>query len=264
MNAWYIAAIIFGAITAICTYYGSIVENKKNTDQQSTRIETALQSLGGEIQELRITGSSAADQSREVDAIDERYRSLAKDFFKSIPVRRAEEEVRTAQQQVDEIQKTQKVEAYFMEIQREAEKLAAAYNQSAGATVLELSSSPVPENFFRPSQEHPAHLLLAFRDRKYWAVRITSYPNQTLAIQFIRLLDSNMSGDFQQMELTNDSINLVILEKDFGLSLNSSISESVKSGVVADTPTVNQPLEKFSEVAANLTRRIIEYELLNK
>ena len=108
MNAGYIAAIFFGAITAFCTYYGSVVDGKKNADQQATRIESALQSLGGEIQELRITGNNTADQNTEVDAIDERYRSLAEDFLKSIPVRRAEAEVKTAQKREEEIKKTQK------------------------------------------------------------------------------------------------------------------------------------------------------------
>lgn len=264
MNIWYIAAIIFGAITAFCTYYGSVVDGKKNANQQATRIESALQSLGGEIQKIRISNNNTTDQAAEVDAIDERYRSLAKDFFKSIAVRRAKVEVKTAQQRVDEIQKTQKVEAYFMKVKQEAEKLATAYNQSAGTLFLKINSSPVPENFFKPPQDHPAHLLLSFQNKKYWAVRIVSYPDQTLAIQFVRLLDPTKSGEYAKMQLTNDSINLVILENDFWISLNSSISTQIKSDVLADTPIDRQSLEKLYEVAASFIRRIIELELVNK
>jgi hypothetical protein len=54
---------------------------------------------------------------------------------------------------VEEVQKTQEIEAHFRAVKREAEKLAAASNRSAGQTVLELQSNGVPENLFRPSQD---------------------------------------------------------------------------------------------------------------
>ena len=46
--------------------------------------------------------------------------------------------------------------------QRLEEKLAAAYNRSAGRVVLELQSNGVPENLYRASQDHPAFVLLKF------------------------------------------------------------------------------------------------------
>jgi hypothetical protein len=261
MNAWYIAAILFGAIAAFCTYYGSVVEGRRSSEEQTTRIESKLQTLGTQIQELRLGADSPA-QSAKIQEVDEKYRALAEEFFRTIPLRAAQEEARTAKQQVDEIQKTQEIEAHFRAVKREAEKLAAAYNRSARRVVLEIESSGVPENLFRPSQSHPAYVLLKFPGPKYWAARIASYPDRTFAVQFVRLLSPDGSSNYQTMQLTNDSINLVLFKDQFALSLNQSISDPIKANITDGLATTRQPLEKFEPTATELTRRIIEYELL--
>ncbi len=175
INAWYIAAIFLGAVAAFCAYYGSIVESKRSSEEQTSRIETQLQSLGTQLQDLRHTEDLPA-RSAKVEEVDKKYQAIAEEFFRSAPLRTAQEEARTAKHRVEEVQKTQEVEAYFRTVKREAEKLAAAYNKSAGRTVLELQSNGVPENLFRPSQDHPAYVLLKFVGPKYWSIRVVSYP----------------------------------------------------------------------------------------
>jgi hypothetical protein len=261
INAWYIAAILLGAAAAFCAYYGSIIEGKQSAEEQTSRIETQLQALGTQIQELRL-GADTPAQSAKVQEVDERYQALAEEFFRSLPLRTAQEEARTATEQVEQVRKTQEVEAYFRAAKREAEKLAAAYNRSAGRVVLELQSNGVPENLFRASQTHPAYVLLKFRGTKYWGIRIVSYPDRTLALQFVRLLSPDGSSNYETMQLTNDSLNLVLFNDQFGVSLNQSISNAVKVNVTDGVSMARQPLDKLESVVTELTRRIIEYELL--
>jgi hypothetical protein len=260
MNPWYIAGILFGTIAAFCTYYGSVVGGRENSEKLTTRIESKLQTLGTQIQELRLVESPA--QSAKIQEVDEKYRALAEEFFRSVPLRAAQEEARTAKQQVEEIQKTQEVEAHFRAVKREAEKLAAAYNRSAGRVVLEIQSNGVPENLYRAPQDHPAYVLLKFPGPKYWATRIVSYPDRTFALQFVRLLSPDGSSNYKAMQLTNDSINLVLLKDQFWMSLNQLISDPVKANITDGLPTTRQPLDRFEPTATDLTRRIIEYELL--
>lgn len=261
INAWYIAAIVLGAAAAFCAYYGSIVEGRKSSDEQSSRIETQLQRLGTQIQELR-HGAESPAESAKVEEVDKKYQALAEEFFRSIPLRSAQEEERTAKQRVEEVQKTQEVETYFRAVKREAERLAAAYNRAAGRNVLELQSNSVPDNLFRPTHEHPAYVLLKFPGPKYWAVRIVSYPDRTVALQFVRLLSPDGSPTYQRMQLTSDSINLVLLKDQFGVSLNQSISEAVRANITQGISTQRQSIDMFEAVATELTRKIIEYELL--
>jgi hypothetical protein len=261
MNIWYIAAIILGAAAAFSAYYGSIVEGRRSSQEQTSRIESQLQTLGTQIQELRLDADSPA-QSAKIQEADKKYRTLAEEFFRAIPLRTAEEEARTAKQQVDEIKKTQEMEAYFRAAKREAERLATAYNRAAGKVLLELQSNGVPENLFRPSQNHPAYVLLKFQGPKYWGIRIVSYPDRTLALQFVRLLSPDGSSNYSTMQLTNDSINLVLFTDQFRISLNQSISDAVKANITHGFSTAQQPLDGFESVVTELTRRIIEYELL--
>lgn len=261
MNFWYIAAILLGAAAAFCAYYAASIDGKRSSEEQTSRIESQLQILGTQIQELRHDADSPV-QTAKLQEVDKRYQALAEEFFRSVPLRAAQEEARTAKQLVEEVQKTQEVEVYFRSIKREVEKLSAAYNGSAGQVVLEIQSNGVPENVFRPLKNHPAYVLLKFRGPKYWGIRIVSYPDRTIALQFVRLLSPDGSSNYQAMQLTNDSINLVMFKDQFGVSLNESISDAVKANVTDGISTARQPLDKFDAVATELTRRIIEYELL--
>ncbi len=81
-------------------------------------------------------------------------------------------------------------------------------------------------------------------------------------MQFVRLLSPDDPPDYQKMQLTNDFINLVLLKDQFGVSLNQSISEAVRANVTEGISLQKQPLDMFKSVATELTRRIIEYELL--
>lgn len=262
INGWYIAAILLSAGAAFCAYYGSVVDNRRNSDAQSTHLEQQLQKLGTQIQELRQEPHSSS-KSAEIEAVDERYKKLAEEFVRSAPLRSAQEGARTAQQLVQEVQKTQEVEAYFQYIWREAEKLAAAYNGAANKTVLEIQGNPVPENIFRAAGDHPAYVLLKFEGPKFWCVRIVSYPDRTLALQFVRLLSPDGSSNYQTMRLTDDSVNVVLFDEQFGFSLNQSISDAVKANVTASLPTTKQPIDLLQALSVDLVRRIIEYELLS-
>ncbi|MBK8210878.1 MAG: hypothetical protein IPK78_13860 [Rhodospirillales bacterium] len=87
------------------------MEGRRSSEEQGSRIESQLQTLGGKIQELRLAAASPA-QSAKIQEVDEKYRALAEEFFRSIPLRTAQEEARTAKQQVEEVQKTQEIEAF--------------------------------------------------------------------------------------------------------------------------------------------------------
>ena len=261
INLWYIAAIIFGALTAFCTYYGATVDSKNGAAEQTARIETQLQALGTQIQSLRLEPEST-EQSTKRHALEEKYKYLAEEYFRSVPLRTAQAEARTAKQRVEEIQKTQELETYFISIRSEIEKVIAAYNSSVERTAIRLMSRDVPKNLFDAKENHPAYVMLEFDAKRFWAIRIVSYPNKTMALQIVRLIDPDGTASYDAMRLTNDSINLVITGEQFGISLNTAISDEVRENIAGGAGTEMRPLSDLTKSAAELTRRIIEYELL--
>ena len=261
MNIWYITAIIFGAIAAFCAYKGSVVEGRRSSQEQTSHIESKLQTLGMQIQDLRVDPNSA-NKLAKIQEIDDKYKSLAEEFFRSAPIRVAEEKMRTAKQRVEDVQKAQEVEAYFKVVKREVEKLAIAYNNTAQKNILKIESGFIPNNAVHSSIDHSAYILLIFSDSKYWGIRIVSYPDRILALQFVHLLSTDGSANYQKMQLTNDSINLVFFKDHFGISLNQSISTSVKANITDGLPS-EFSLDKFEIVAAGIARKIIEFELLS-
>ena len=262
INAWYIAAVIFTALAAYSAYYGSVVHSRRSAEEQNSRIEAQLESLGQRIQDLRIDSKSEED-STKIDEIDERYRQLAEEFFESIELRAAKEESRTAQEKVAKIQKIQKLEAHLREIEKEARELAEAYNESSDKISIKIESNTKVENLHGTDPENIPYILLNFEDSRFWGIRVVSYPNRTIALQFVRLVSPENSLVYQQMRLTDDSINIVLLEDKFTVSLNAKISEAIKANI-ADKLTLNrQSIDKLTGFSAELTRLVIEYELLS-
>jgi len=261
INPWYLGAIALGALAAFCAYYGAAIDAKRETAEQTSRIETKLQAVGTQIQSLR-TDPTTTQNSTALLALDEEYKGLAEEFFRAVPLRTAQEEARTAKQRVDEIQRTQELETYFNSVRKETERLVEAYNRTAGRDAIKLSGRDVPKNLFDPKSLHPAYLLLQFESGEYWANRIVFYPNRTMALQLVRLNDPSVSHNYDSMALTNDSINLVISGETFGVSLNSAISDAVKANVIGEIPNDTLPLGGLVKFAVDLNRRAIEYELL--
>jgi hypothetical protein len=239
-----------------------VVENRRNSEQQGSRLETQLQTLGAQIQELRLE-TDPSDKAAKLKEVDEKYQALAEEFFRSMPLRTAQERFRTAQQQVEEVQRMQALEVYLRAIKSEIEKLAAAYNRSAEQPVLEIQADITVQNRFDPNNKSNLYILLKFQGPRFWAIRDVSYPDRTIALQFVRLLSPDGSSNYEAMQLTDDSINLVLFEDKFGVSLNQSISQAVKANVTDDLSAATQPLDKLGPFATELARRIIEYELLS-
>lgn len=261
MNGWYIAAIIFGALTAYCTYYGSVVQSRRSSEEQSSRLGAQLQSIGTDIQELRRKVDTPKD-SAKLQEVDKKYQALAEEYFRSAKLRAAQEEARSAKQQVDEVRRSQQIESYFRFIENEITKLAAAYNNTAGETVLEIESNGFPENLFRPSQDGAAYILLKFKDHKYWGVRISLHSRRLLAIEFVRLISQDGSSNYKTMQITGDSILLIFDDDKFRVSLHEAISSTARANIADGISTSWQPLDNFEPLAADLARRIIEYGLL--
>lgn len=257
INGWYIAAVVCGAAALYFAYMGSQHDSNRST----ARLESQLQDLGTDIQELR-QAPATPEKAAQIEKANEEYQALAKDYFGSRDLRAAQEEARTAQEQVEDLQRVQVAETYLRTIGREAEQLAAAYNDAAGQVVLKTSSEIEPKKLAEADEEHFAHVLLEFDGPRFWGVRITTYPDRTRAIQFLRLVSPDGSSEYEKLNLTNDSINLVLGDDNFWVSLNSNISDAVKANVADGLTLVHQPLNEIEGYAATLLRRIIEFELL--
>lgn len=99
---------------------------------------------------------------------------------------------------------------------------------------------------------------MKFQGPKYWGVRITFYPDRTPALQLVRLLSPDGSSNYQKMHLTNDSINLILLKDQFGVSLNGSITDSVKANVTTvflyrDSLSINSSQSPLSLLGESLS-----------
>lgn len=260
MNLWYVTAIILGALAAFCGYYGSIIENRRGTQEQAQRIEVQLQKFGNRLQAIRNEPTGVVAQ--EVAELEREYKSLAKQFFDSLPLRAAEQKARDANQQVDQIQRSRAIENHFRELEQESRQLAEAYNRTAGRPILQIASNDFPVNIFSRPVGEQFYILYSFDNSAYWAARLVMYPDQTPALQFVRLQSLNGSADYSKMSLTNDSINLVLLPEEFSLSLNQSISPAVAENIVVDMPRLRRPIAELDGTTATLARRIIEYQMV--
>ncbi len=124
INLWYIAAIFLGACAAFCGYYGAVIEGKKNSDEQSSRIEDQLKTLADEIQKTRDDPTSAVRREK-VSELQNRYNQIAEEFFRNLPLKAAEHRSQKATEAVEELRRSSELRAVFEKVRDESKALAA-------------------------------------------------------------------------------------------------------------------------------------------
>lgn len=260
LNLWYVAAIIFGALAAFCGYYGSLIENRKNSDEQSSRIESQLQDLADDIQRARRDHPSDEGKDRVSD-LQNRYDQIAEEFFRNLPLRTAEHQSQQASEIVTELRRTAELREVFENVLTESRALAIAFNNQAGREILEIESSSVPDNVFRLPPGYLTYVLFRFDSGETWAFRLI-FQDATPAFQLVRIEPSTAGRNYSEMGLTNDSINLVVLPETFSTSLNTHISVQVRTEIVSDEDREERPKMELSDRAVTLVRRMIEFSIV--
>lgn len=251
------AAIIETHISTLGTTNGN-----PGPPEYASRLEESLEAVGTQIQELR-RGTTASANSAAIEDVDERYRLLAEEFFLSVPLKKAQEDERTARERIAHIQKTQEITSLLGVIKQEADRLASAYNACAKRVLVEIENCNPSGNIFGAA-DRAAHVMFIFVRQRFWDARIVFYPNHLPAIQFVRLVSPDGSVNIERMHLTNDSVNFVLMGNQFGVSFNGGISHSVDVNIGAGLPRSGlQPLEYLQEILKKITRSIMEYELTN-
>lgn len=260
MNLWYVMAIVFGALTAFCGYYGSVVEGRRSAKEQAEHITTELSSLGDQIQALRIEDQSPS-RSKELADIEDKHTALAREFFQSLPLRTAEQKSRDAEKLVKQIKRSGEMAAFFRAIEDQSRVLVTAYNESAGEKKISIEATDFPPNVFDSPNSRLIYILFRFQNTVSWALRFT-YQDATPVFQLVRLSSPEGSHFFKDMTLTNDSINLLFVGDNFSISLNRLISDDVRRDIVSNIPTTEQPNGQFVETCTSMIRRMIEFQLL--
>jgi TIR domain len=184
----------------------------------------------------------------------------AKQFFESVKTRRQEIRQREANQANALLRKSQQIGALVAVVDRKVAQVVAAFNDAAGRRLLNLQISDFPPNLFKNIGQY--RILVSFGSQTYWMVRFVTYPDGTPALQLVKVMGAPEAKVSDNFNLTNDSINLVLLSDDYWMSLNSGISSDVVSEVVRDVERTNRPLSELPGTLVALLRNAIELELL--
>lgn len=260
INLWYIAAIFLGACAAFCGYYGAVIEGKKNSDEQSSRIEDQLKTLADEIQKTRDDPTSAVRREK-VSELQNRYNQIAEEFFRNLPLKAAEHRSQKATEAVEELRRSSELRAVFEKVRDESKALAGAFNRSAGREAVTVASSEFPKNIFQQDQGQLTYILFQFGPDATWAFRLI-FQDATPAFQLIRLDPRTAGKPYEEQGFTNDSINLVVLPETFFISLNTHISSEVRGNVVGTRAGTEIPKVELADEAAALVRRMIEFAIV--
>ncbi|GFO82456.1 MAG: hypothetical protein A49_20830 [Methyloceanibacter sp.] len=250
LNWFYVLAVTLLAAGGISGYLGT----QWSSDQSDERIVSKIDSLRTE---LRAAGQQpdSPEKTARIEHVNSEYEALAKMFYQNREARAAKEELRSAEEKAADVERKSIAETYLRSVAREAEQLASAYNKAAGREVIKVTDG---------INHHLPHVLLEFEGPSFWAARVTTYPDGIRAVQFLRLESPDGSPNYDALMLTDDSLNLVLLGDEFGLSLNSNISSAMKANVTDGLNVDRQPKDNLEPFATKVLQRIIEFQLLPK
>lgn len=260
LNLWYVAAIVLGAAAAFCGYYGAVLDGQKNSDEQSSRIEAQLKNLAGEIQQARIAKPS--DERREkISELQNRYNQIAEEFFRTLPLKAAEHQSQKATEVVEELRRTAELRVIFEKVLIESRALAGAFNQSAGREIIKVESTEFPENIFHQTKGYLTYILFKFDSGTAWAFRMI-FQDASPAFQLVRIDPHTVHKPYAEQNLTNDSINLVVLPEMVFISLNAHISSEVRSNIVGERAGAKIAKDGFPDEVIGLIRRMVEFAIV--
>ncbi|MDH4205343.1 MAG: toll/interleukin-1 receptor domain-containing protein [Desulfobacteraceae bacterium] len=192
--------------------------------------------------------------------IKQEYEGAAHQFFGEIKNRiKQKKEVEKSQEEA-EVTKSKLLSARIKEIEREAGSLVSSFKAAGAGDILTIQASIFPDNIFRETGTY--RILVSFRDQMHWLVRFVTYPDRTLALQLVRVRGKEQASVHDNFMLTNDSINLVLSEDKFWISLNQAISKEIVTDIIGDLPRKNRSLDFFTSTVLELLRRTIERELI--
>lgn len=259
MNGYYIAAIILTAAVAFCAYKGATLQSKMDTTEQTARIEAQLQDLGNKILKAKQKSGDQLPES-EIDELQKEYESIAKRFFEGLPVKVEEHKSRDAQRNISQLKTSRELEAHLRDIEQETHAMVAGFNQAGAGGQIAVQTIEFPTNVFQEPEKY--RLLISFNTKIYWLVRFVTYPDRILALQLVRASGNENAKATDDFLLTNDSINLILLQDKFSLSLNQSISKEAVTNIVGDLPRQERPMSEFNELVKTIIQRAIEHELI--
>lgn len=263
MNWCYWLTLGFGFLATFFMIQGGIIHSRQSAEKQNGQIIQELRGLGERIDGIKSIPNVNAQKS-EIKKVERAYDDLAKRFFAALPEKIRQEESKSAQKRALQLKQSRDIEQHLKILEEEAQKIATAYNNANQKINIKIEKSEFPLDIFNAPQEKPYYVLLSFSGKSYWAIRFVWYPDRTPAVEFVRLIDSTGTRKFRDMQLTEDSIQLVLFEKEYGISLNQSISDGVRYQVIKDIDVRKRNMDDFDATAKLLLQRIIEYELLKQ
>src|SRR3989338_1328518 len=262
MNVYFILAIICGTLATICTIKGGLVHGKQSSEAQIAAIDKKLESFAKNYTAINSNVLLKEDRKQEVKRIND-YEQIAKEYYKMLPVKMAEKKANSAKAELESLKKSSMIEGLLKDLEISTRNLVEAYNNTDNATDIKLVITDFPKNLHELESRNSYHILLYFTDDIIWGIRFVTYPDQTLALQLVKLLSPSKNSRYEELQLTNDSINLVFGDNKFGISLNSRISNETKEFLVKDIMESGKEIDNFNPVAETLIKRIIEHEIMN-
>jgi hypothetical protein len=229
-------------------YLGGNVESSKSGDAQLEKISEKFDILGEQIDELKTEDVT----STEVSEIDDKYKVLAGEFMKSLPVEAQSLRVAKEQKKLSNIAASVEYKEQLNEIRILSKNIINAY-KSSGA-VIDFKDATPPQNVF---SNQAFELKIITSEAEYWSIHLVDRTPDQIGIMFVRMIT-----DAKGNRLTNDSIVFRWLSNDrFGFSLNSNISSEVKSQVTDNLNIKISPMSEAHVALENLIKDIVQYSV---
>ena len=142
MNVFYLFAVLFAALAALFGFMGS----QKDSKDSGKIIEDQISSIGNEIETLK--ESLANEESVKFTDIEESYRNLVDEFFKSKHELKSDIIATVALEKSNDIKVTQEYSVIYRNLLEYLNNVSTAYNEKLGEGFISIDSIKFPETFF--------------------------------------------------------------------------------------------------------------------
>ncbi|MDF0666738.1 MAG: hypothetical protein P0119_11800 [Nitrospira sp.] len=261
MNWYLIAAIILGALSAYFGYLGTSTESKSDSEEHTARIEGQLKELGNKIETLATAEPPHGATSSELASLQEKYNSIAVEFYKNFPLELEHQKNRTATKTIRQLEQSRRIEPHMHTLELAAQQLVGAFNKYKEGPPISVEIPNFPINVF---EDKNYRIVLSFPNGRLWMVNFARNRNEQLELEFQAASKAHSLNSDPRAGSTGEYIALTFSEDQSTFDFYSHLSAEKDQRVVGDLPQTQQSIKKLDETTRTLLERIIKLEILEE
>jgi hypothetical protein len=260
LNWYYIAAVIFAALTAYFSYLGA----NASSNSDSTKIVGALKRVEDKLESITSVEQPHQGTASELSSIEGEFDSIAEKFYKDITLEVEQQRFKDTSKTISQLKQSRLIEPHVHTLELAAQQLTQAFNKRRSAPPISIEIPTFPTNIFEGDKYH---MVLSFPNSRYWVFFFREGDNEKLQLRIAQTKNQHpiSNGQLSPIELgLGRAFFLEFSGDQSSFLIYGDLPADMKVRILGDMTAKLHGIGDLDAVAKTLLERIMKYEALEE